>query len=274
MKIAIIGAGVAGPAFAYWTRRAGHDVTLVEAAPRFRTGGYVIDFWGLGYTIAEKMGVVEDIRKVGYSVQELRAVGADGATRASLGVGAIRRATKDRYTTVARGDLASTIYRTIENDVETMYSDTVTSIDSQPDRVSVTFEHAPARDFDMLIGADGLHSTVRKLTFGPESEYAHYLGCQVAACVIDGYRPRDELVYITHNLSGRQIGRVWRWSSRTCWPVNSRGPRAIFRGRSPHTSRGSASSSTKSRTAQQNSPRSSLPEPTGASGCGTPLCGR
>ena len=60
MKIAIIGAGVAGPAFAYWMRRAGHDVTLVEAAPRFRTGGYVIDFWGLGYTIAEKMGVVED----------------------------------------------------------------------------------------------------------------------------------------------------------------------------------------------------------------------
>ena len=215
MKIAIIGAGVAGPAFAYWMRRAGHDVTLVEAAPRFRTGGYVIDFWGLGYTIAEKMGVVEDIRKVGYSVQELRAVGANGATRASLGVGAIRRATKDRYTTVARGDLASTIYRTIENDVETMYSDTVTSIDSQPDRVSVTFEHAPARDFDMLIGADGLHSTVRKLTFGPESEYAHYLGCQVAACVIDGYRPRDELVYITQNLSGRQIGRFSLDGDRT-----------------------------------------------------------
>jgi 2-polyprenyl-6-methoxyphenol hydroxylase-like FAD-dependent oxidoreductase len=215
MKIGIIGAGVAGPAFAYWMRRSGHEVTLVEAAPSFRTGGYVIDFWGLGYMIAEKMGVVEDIRKVGYRVEEVRAVGRDGRTLATLGTDVIRRATNDRYTTVARGDLAATIYRTIEHDVDTLYSDTVTSIDNSPDRVSVTFNHAAPRDFDMLIGADGLHSTIRRLTFGPESEYAHYLGCQVAACVIDGYRPRDELVYLTHNLPGRQIGRFTLDENRT-----------------------------------------------------------
>ncbi len=227
MKIAISGAGVAGPAFAHWMVRAGHEVTLVEAAPSFRSGGYVIDFWGLGYTIAEKMGVSEDIRKVGYQIREVRAVGADGRTQARFGVDAIRRATNDRYTTVARGDLAATIYRTVENDIETIYSDTITSIDNQPDRVSVTFKHTRQRDFDMVIGADGLHSTVRSLAFGPESWYARYLGCQVAACVIDGYRPRDDDVYITHNLAGGQVGRFAMDGDRTLVLF-------IFRSSAPH----------------------------------------
>lgn len=215
MRIAIIGAGVAGPSFAYWMHRAGHQVTLVEAAPNFRTGGYLIDFWGLGYTVAEKMGIAEDIRKLGYRVNEVRAVGADGRARASFGVDAIRRATKDRYTTVARGDLASTIYRTVENEIETIYSESITSLDNGHDRVSLTFRHTGPREFDLVVGADGLHSTVRQLAFGPEVNYAHYLGCQVAAYVIDGYRPRDELVFMTHNLPGRQISRFAMDGDRT-----------------------------------------------------------
>ncbi|MDX1883365.1 FAD-binding domain [Mycolicibacterium sp. 120270] len=215
MKVAISGAGVAGPAFAHWMHRAGHEVTLIEAAPHFRTGGYVIDFWGLGYTIAERMGIEADIRKVGYQVREVRAVGADGRVRARLGVDPIRRATHDRYTTVARGDLAEVIYRTIENDVETLYSDTITSLDNQPDGVRLTFRNAQPRDFDMVIGADGLHSTVRSLAFGPESWYAYYLGCQVAACVLTGYRPRDDDVYVTYNLPGRQVGRFAMNGDRT-----------------------------------------------------------
>ena len=215
MRIAISGAGVAGPAFAHWMRRAGHDVTLIEAASSFRTGGYLIDFWGLGYSIAEKMGIDEDIRKVGYQIQELHAVGPDGRTNASLHVETIRRATNDRYISVARGDLAAAIYRTVENDIETIYSDTITAVEDEPDHVSVRFKHARPRDFDMVIGADGLHSKVRELVFGPERIFARYLGCQVAACVIEGYRPRDELVYVTYNLAGRHIGRFALDDDRT-----------------------------------------------------------
>jgi 2-polyprenyl-6-methoxyphenol hydroxylase-like FAD-dependent oxidoreductase len=227
MRIAIIGAGVAGPAFAHWMHRAGHEITLIETASSFRTGGYVIDFWGLGYTIAEKMGIAEDIRKLGFQINEVRAVGNDGRAVARFGVDAIRRATKDRYTTVARGDLAAAIYRTIENDVETIYSESITSVLNGPDRVSLTFRHTSPRDFDMVVGADGLHSAVRQLAFGPEADYAHYLGCQVAAYVIDGYRPRDELVYVTHNLAGRQIGRFSMDGDRTLVLL-------IFRSSAPH----------------------------------------
>lgn len=195
--------------------RGGHDVTLIEKAPSFRTGGYVIDFWGLGYRVAQRMGIEKQIQAAGYSVQELRSVDHTGRPTARLRVDPIRRAAGDLYTSLPRGELAAAIYHTVEHDIETIYSDSIASITNEPDCVAVEFEHGRPREFDMLVGADGLHSNVRALEFGPESRFEHYLGCQVAACVIDGYRPRDELVYVTHNLPGRQIGRFALHDDRT-----------------------------------------------------------
>lgn len=215
VKIAISGAGVAGPALAYWLHRTGHTPTLIERAPQFRTGGYVIDFWGLGYQVAQRMGIETAIREVGYHMRELRLVGRQGRTEASVGVDALRRATDGKYTSIARGDLAAAIYGTIENDVEAIFGTSITAIDQHAHGVRVEFDTTPARDFDLVVGADGLHSNVRDLVFGPESRYEHYLGCQVAACVVDGYRPRDELVYVTHNLPGRQVGRFTLRDNRT-----------------------------------------------------------
>jgi 2-polyprenyl-6-methoxyphenol hydroxylase-like FAD-dependent oxidoreductase len=215
MKIVISGAGVAGPAFAHWMVRAGHEVTLVERAPGFRTGGYLIDFWGLGYRIAERMGIEADILAAGYRVREVRSIGADGHIAASLDVDPLRRVTQGRYTSLPRGDLAAAIYRTVEDDIETLFDDSIVAIDDRGDGVTVSFENTPTREFDMVIGADGLHSKVRELVFGPEASFSRFLGCTVAACVLDGYRPRDELVYVTHNVPGGQVGRFALCGDRT-----------------------------------------------------------
>ncbi len=72
MRIVINGIGVAGPALAYWLSKSGHDVLLVEETPQLRTGGYIIDFWGVGFDIAERMGLIGDIRALGYQVREVR----------------------------------------------------------------------------------------------------------------------------------------------------------------------------------------------------------
>ncbi len=215
MKIAISGAGVAGPSLAHWLHRTGHEPTLIERAPRFRTGGYVIDFWGVGYRVAQLMGIEVAVREAGYQMQSVRSVGPDNQVLASLGVEAFRRAAGDRFTSLPRGDLAAAIYATIANDVETIFDDGITAINEHPDGVSVSFGQAKTRDFDLVVGADGLHSNVRRLTFGPESDIEHYLGSLVAACVVEGYRPRDELVYVTHSQPGRSVGRFPLRGDRT-----------------------------------------------------------
>ncbi|MGH7621892.1 MAG: FAD-binding domain [Gemmatimonadaceae bacterium] len=207
MRIIINGIGVAGPALGYWLSKSGHDVLLVEEAPRIRTGGYIIDFWGIGYDIVERMGLIGEIRELGYQVREVRFVDGTGRKRGGFDVDVFQRTTHDRFTSVKRSDVSATIYRAIEGRVETIVGDSVAEIDDDGDRVRVGFDHAPARDVDLVIGADGLHSRVRRLVFGPESDFESSLGYHVAAFEADGYRPRDELVYMMHNLPGRQISR-------------------------------------------------------------------
>ena len=188
---------------------------MIEKAPRFRTGGYVIDFWGVGYSVAERMGISDAIQDAGYQVESIRSVGSDGRIQASLGVDGFRRVTEGRYTSVPRGDLAATIYAAIDDRVETIFGDSISTIEEHPDGVCLTFERGRPRDFDLVIGADGLHSNVRRLTFGSESQFEHYLGCLVAAFVVDGYRPRDELVCVTHSRPGRSVARFTLRGDRT-----------------------------------------------------------
>ncbi|MFV8166543.1 FAD-binding domain [Mycobacterium sp. 134] len=215
MRIAISGAGVAGTALAHWLQRSGHTPTLIERAPAFRTGGYMIDFWGIGYRVARQMGIEPAIRDAGYDVRCVRSVGPDGKTKAALGVEVFRRVIGNDFTSLPRGDLASAIYRTVEHKVPTVFGDSITGIDQHPDGVRVTFENGPADDFDLVIGADGLHSNVRSLVFGPEEHYEHYLGCKVAACVVDGYTGGDSDVYLTYSVPGRQVGQFTLRNNRT-----------------------------------------------------------
>jgi 2-polyprenyl-6-methoxyphenol hydroxylase-like FAD-dependent oxidoreductase len=114
-----------------------------------------------------------------------------------------------------RSDLAAIIYGALGGRVETIFDDTVRALDDDGARVHVTFERGAARDFDLVVGADGLHSRVRQLAFGPEASFETFLGITVAAFDLDGYCPRDELVYVMHTELGRQISRFAMRDDRT-----------------------------------------------------------
>jgi 2-polyprenyl-6-methoxyphenol hydroxylase-like FAD-dependent oxidoreductase len=72
--VLISGVGIGGPTLAFWLRAAGFEPTLIERAPGLRAGGFVIDFWGLGYDLAERMGLANDIERAGHHMRELRIV--------------------------------------------------------------------------------------------------------------------------------------------------------------------------------------------------------
>jgi 2-polyprenyl-6-methoxyphenol hydroxylase-like FAD-dependent oxidoreductase len=207
MKILISGAAIAGPCLAYWLQRHGFEPTLVERAPHLRTGGYIIDFWGAGFDVAERMGLIPEIRKKGYQVQELRQVDRSGKRTGGFAVDALDRVTAGRFTSLPRGELAASIYSALGDRVETLFDDSIASLEDLGGEVRVRFERAEPRSFDLVIGADGLHSQVRKLAFGEDARFEHYLGLKVAAFAAPGYPHRDELAYVIHTEIGQQIGR-------------------------------------------------------------------
>jgi 2-polyprenyl-6-methoxyphenol hydroxylase-like FAD-dependent oxidoreductase len=211
----ISGIGIAGPALAFWMLRAGIVPTLIEKAPRLRTGGYIVDFWGLGYDIAERMGILPDILRAGYHVRELRLVDRHGDRVGGFDTDVLRDATGGRFISLPRSELSAALYRAIESQVEAILGNSISGIEERSDGVLVRFEHGPPRRFDLVIGADGLHSRVRELVFGPELMFEEPLGYEVAAFEVDGYRPRDEDVYVAYSLPGRQIGRFAMRGDRT-----------------------------------------------------------
>jgi 2-polyprenyl-6-methoxyphenol hydroxylase-like FAD-dependent oxidoreductase len=215
MNVLISGAGIAGPTLAFWLRKYGFAPTLVETAPALQTRGYVIDFWGRGYDIAEKMGLLPDITRIGYHTQELRIVDDRGRRLSGFGVQVFRELTGGRYVTLGRSDLSKLIYDRISGSCEIIFGDSITSLREAHGELHVEFEHGGERRFDLVIGADGLHSRVRKLVFGPQDRYEKDLGYRVAAFETGRYRPRNELVYIIHGAPGRQVGRFALHDDRT-----------------------------------------------------------
>ena len=215
MQIAISGAGIAGPTLAYWLQRSGHQPTLIEKAPHLRTGGYIIDFWGVGYQVAQRMGLESVLREQGYLVREVRTVDRRGCTTSSIPVEVFRRLTAERFISLPRGDLAATIYHAIAGRVETIFDDSIVALQEHDRSVRTTFARGAERDFDLVIGADGLHSAVRELVFGPERQFEKPLGYYVAAFDVTGYRPRDDLVYVSYSAPGRQAARFALHGDRT-----------------------------------------------------------
>lgn len=215
MRVLISGAGIAGSTLAYWLARHGMTPTLVEKAPRLRTGGYVIDFWGAGLEVASRMGLLADLIRIGYAVREVRVVDRDGRKISGFPTAAFTQAVDSGFTSLPRGDLAAAIYGALGESTETIFGDTITRIDQTRDDVHVTFERHGPRTFDLVVGADGLHSRVRELMFGPENRFERYLGIKVAAFEAEGYRPRDELVYVMYPQVGQEVSRFSMRNNRT-----------------------------------------------------------
>lgn len=204
--VLISGASIAGPALAYWLHRYGFAVTVVERAPAPRTGGYKVDIRGAAIEVAERMGILEDIQRASTDMRTGAYVNDDGKRIATLPAD-IFGARVGRDDEIMRGDLARILHERTRADVEYFFGDSITSITPVTDGaagVDVTFEHAAPRHFDLVVGADGLHSTVRRLAFGPEEQFVRHLGAYISAFSMPNELGLDrEELY--HALPGRLI---------------------------------------------------------------------
>ncbi|QIS10805.1 FAD-dependent monooxygenase [Nocardia arthritidis] len=173
MRILVSGASIAGPVLSYWLTRYGFTVTVVEKAPTLRkTGGHAVDLFRPSVEISEQMGVLPRIME--------HATGTDyltvhtGSRRVRLDQAKLARAASDRHVEIMRDDLSEIYYDATRNDVEYRFGDSITAITADG---RVSFEHSEPREFDLVVGADGLRSNVRRLVFGqvPERFLGGYL---------------------------------------------------------------------------------------------------
>ena len=215
-KTALVsGAGIAGPTLCYWLRAAGFKPTLIERSASLRRGGYVIDFWGLGYEIAERMGLQADIDLIGYHISEMRIVDGQNMRVAGFGTNVFRELAGDRFVTLRRSDLSQLLFLKVAHSIETIFDEEVIELEERNNRVRVQFKRSGEREYGLVIGADGLHSNVRELVFGPQDRFEKRLDYAVAAFEVAGYEARDENVYVTFNEPGRMAARLALRNDRT-----------------------------------------------------------
>ncbi|MFI7003721.1 FAD-dependent oxidoreductase [Nocardia sp. NPDC050175] len=202
--VLISGAGVAGSTLAYWLARRGYEVTVVERAAALRSSGNPVDVKGPAVAVAEQMGIMPQLRAAGSAVDRMTFVDGSGKSVGRVPLAAFQGSGGDREVEVPRADLAAILLEASHTDAEFVWGDTITGLTQDSEGVDVTFGNAPARRFDLVIGADGQHSTVRRLAFGPESEFVRHKGMFVATMPIDAPVGSDREVVI-YNTPGRAV---------------------------------------------------------------------
>ncbi|QEU91217.1 FAD-dependent monooxygenase [Streptomyces kanamyceticus] len=174
--VLISGASIAGPAVAFWLRRYGFAVTVVEKAAGLRGGGYPIDVRGTAVEVVRRMGILPRLREAHIDSRRLTFLDADGGTAAVVHPQVAAGGVEGHDVEVPRGDLAEALYGAVRDEVEFVFDDSIETLKEHGHGVDVVFRSGVQREFDLVLGADGLHSHTRGLVFGPERQFHRYLG--------------------------------------------------------------------------------------------------
>jgi 2-polyprenyl-6-methoxyphenol hydroxylase-like FAD-dependent oxidoreductase len=213
-SVLISGASIAGLSLAYWLQRYGYDVTVVEVGSTPRMGGAPIDVRGQAIDIVERMGILPLIRDKEITTERMEFVRADNKPIGSLNTS--KDMTNPRHDIELRRDhLVTALYdTTIAGGIRYIFNDSIKTLSQDANGVDISFEHAPARRFDLVFGADGMHSIVRRLTFGQESKFVKFLGMYVGLVELPADQDRRKHWVSAYNVSGKMVA-VSRYDDQT-----------------------------------------------------------
>ncbi|MBL7479219.1 FAD-dependent monooxygenase [Legionella bononiensis] len=174
-RILISGASIAGPALAYWLQRYGFTVTVIEQSPQLRTGGYKVDTRGTCIDVLKSMGIYEQVKKFHVHTKSAIFVDDEGNTVMEMPATELGMREKEDIE-LLRGDLSNLLYEASRDNCDYIFGDSIKSISQTGDEIEVQLVHGQPRTFDLLVGADGIHSNVRSLIFGDEQNFLYDLG--------------------------------------------------------------------------------------------------
>ncbi|QBD75600.1 hypothetical protein EPA93_06110 [Ktedonosporobacter rubrisoli] len=181
MRVLISGGGVAGLTLAYWLHQYTIQAVVIEQSDRLRGGGYGIDFYGTGYEVAERMGIIERLRSQRAPFESFDYVNKSGKPIASLTAELMQKVASGKYIGLMHWILEEVLYETLADQVEVRFGRSLTHVEQRSADVVVTYNDGTSEPFDLLIGADGVHSNTRALVFGAEEQYRHFLGYDFAS---------------------------------------------------------------------------------------------
>ena len=204
-NILISGASIAGPTLAYWLKRYGFTPTVIERAPHLREGGNAVDVRYEAVQVAKLMGIWPRLQQEKTNFGEVSFVNERHQRISRVNVQAVRKAFLLDVAEIMRGDLAKTLYELTKDEVEYCFGDSIQALKQDEEGVDVTFARGGSRRFDLLVGADGLHSIVRTLVFGDEAQFERYFGYQVGVFTTDNYLGLGEASMQMYNVPGKVV---------------------------------------------------------------------
>jgi 2-polyprenyl-6-methoxyphenol hydroxylase-like FAD-dependent oxidoreductase len=174
--VVISGAGIAGPSLAFWLTRNGYRVIVVEIGPGIRPGGQTVDLRGAGGDVVDRMGLIDEMRQRALEQRGAAWVKSDGSRRAEMPVTAFDGNGLVSKLEILRGDLVDVLYQATKDAAEYRFGTSISDVKQADDGAEVTFHDGTVLRADLVVGADGPHSAVRRLVFGPEEQFVKPIG--------------------------------------------------------------------------------------------------